>query len=594
MLKAFLQTLFAWQRGRGRARGLLHGQTGSVSVTQRMGGALNAHTHIHAVLPDGLFLPTPGGRLAFAPLPPPTTEEVEELTATIARRCGERLLRAHEHQGDGLALHPELAALYQALFLALHAPQARPGATLNIWEDSSEDPQLSPGSPCAHLAGFPLHAAPSVPAHDREALEGLLRYALRPPFAGGRLSLSSGGQVLYQLRRPWPRPGGATQLVLDPLEFLRRLAALLPRPYAHAARYHGCFASRSAARRLLPSPPARPEQILPSATAVEPLEADNTAGTEPCLHPSHRGHRHPWHQLLRRVLHVEGLSCPRCSRPGVPAAMVVLAFLSDPPVVEKILRHLKLPANAPAIAPARSTSAGLFPRLAPNPLENAAGFPLPDSCSLRDPGDDEATGGEEEESRPHARIPPDTASGGQVCMAVICDVRYPRVGPGSCVRPCPHGGNRLRESRQAVPALRKPGRRPAPKARFPSTADPDSIRPGARTSQMQLRGTRPLREGTMEPTEIILYVADQAASGRFYRAVLGLAPTLEVPGMTEFPLPGGAVLGLMPEAGIRRLLGPSLPDPSVGRGIPRAELYLLVSDPEAWHHRALTAGARAR
>jgi hypothetical protein len=86
--------------------------------------------------------------------------------------------------------------------------------------------------------------------------------------------------------------------------------------------------------------------------------------------------------------------------------MAVLAFLSDPPVVEKILRHLTLPTTPPAIAPARSSSAGLFPRLAPNPPENAAGFPLPDSCSLRDPGDDEATGGEEEEPRPHVQIRP--------------------------------------------------------------------------------------------------------------------------------------------------------------------------------------------
>jgi hypothetical protein len=34
--------------------------------------------------------------------------------------------------------------------------------------------------------------------------------------------------------------------------------------------------------------------------------------------------------------------------------MIVLAFLTDPAVVEKILRHLGLPLSAPALAPARS------------------------------------------------------------------------------------------------------------------------------------------------------------------------------------------------------------------------------------------------
>lgn len=89
----------------------------------------------------------------------------------------------------------------------------------------------------------------------------------------------------------------------------------------------------------------------------------------------------------------------------------------------------------------------------------------------------------------------------------------------------------------------------------------------------------------------ILYVENQAKSAAFYSTVLAMRPTLDVPGMTEFQLPGGAVLGLMPEAGICRLLGPALPDPRKARGIPRAELYLSVESPGSFHERALAAGA---
>lgn len=89
----------------------------------------------------------------------------------------------------------------------------------------------------------------------------------------------------------------------------------------------------------------------------------------------------------------------------------------------------------------------------------------------------------------------------------------------------------------------------------------------------------------------ILYVADQPASRRFYEQALAQAPRLDVPGMTEFELPGGAVLGLMPERGIKALLGAALPDPVAARGVPRAELYLLVDDPATAHRRALAAGA---
>lgn len=91
--------------------------------------------------------------------------------------------------------------------------------------------------------------------------------------------------------------------------------------------------------------------------------------------------------------------------------------------------------------------------------------------------------------------------------------------------------------------------------------------------------------------EFILYVSDQVTATDFYSTVLGRRPTLHVPGMTEFDL-GGAILGLMPVAGIKRLLGDALPDPAAAAGVPRAELYLTLDDPAAFHARAIAAGAR--
>ena len=90
---------------------------------------------------------------------------------------------------------------------------------------------------------------------------------------------------------------------------------------------------------------------------------------------------------------------------------------------------------------------------------------------------------------------------------------------------------------------------------------------------------------------LILFVRDQLAATRFYRLVLGREPVLDVPGMTEFEIGPAAVLGLMPERGITRLLGPAI-DPAKAGGAPRAELYLVVDDPGGHHARALVAGAR--
>jgi len=89
----------------------------------------------------------------------------------------------------------------------------------------------------------------------------------------------------------------------------------------------------------------------------------------------------------------------------------------------------------------------------------------------------------------------------------------------------------------------------------------------------------------------VLYVSSQEDSARFYARVLAMEPTLHVPGMTEFTVSETCRLGLMPERGIRKLLGQALPDPAGAAGIPRSEVYLLVEDPDACHQRALSSGA---
>ena len=95
----------------------------------------------------------------------------------------------------------------------------------------------------------------------------------------------------------------------------------------------------------------------------------------------------------------------------------------------------------------------------------------------------------------------------------------------------------------------------------------------------------------MQQAHLILYVDDQEKCRKFYEVVLGEEPRLDVPGMTEFELPGGGVLGLMPSSGIVKLLGSKLPDPMLAPGVPKAELYLVGDQPEAMFDRALSAGA---
>ena len=95
----------------------------------------------------------------------------------------------------------------------------------------------------------------------------------------------------------------------------------------------------------------------------------------------------------------------------------------------------------------------------------------------------------------------------------------------------------------------------------------------------------------LEQIETILYVTNQERSRDFYYTLFGFAPSLDVPGMTEFVI-GSTTLGLMPSQGIKKMIGYAIKDPELAAGIPRCELYLVVDDPEIYVQRALAAGAK--
>jgi len=101
-------------------------------------------------------------------------------------------------------------------------------------------PLFLPGELCCDLAGFSLHAKVAIEGHDRAGLERLCRYIARPAIASERLSIDPDGRVVYRLRRAWR--DGTNAIVFEPLAFLERLAALVPRPRAHLLTYHGVLA----------------------------------------------------------------------------------------------------------------------------------------------------------------------------------------------------------------------------------------------------------------------------------------------------------------------------------------------------------------
>ena len=143
---------------------------------------------------------------------------------------------------------------------------------------------------------------------------------------------------MLKLKTPWR--DGTTHLVMSPLEFMQRLAALVPRPRLHLIRFHGVLApssTTSAKMRAL----VVPQGPVESARAAQPAECDAT-----CAH--HRPVRLSWARLLKRVFDLNLEHCPNCG-----GELKIVAAILERPVIEKILTHLGLQARAPPRAPAR-------------------------------------------------------------------------------------------------------------------------------------------------------------------------------------------------------------------------------------------------
>jgi hypothetical protein len=85
-----------------------------------------------------------------------------------------------------------------------------------------------------------------IASYQCEKLERLCRYLSRPPVASERVALSASGHVRYTLKTPYR--DGTTHIVLEPLDLMARLAALVPPPRMHLTRYHGVFAPNSKLR----------------------------------------------------------------------------------------------------------------------------------------------------------------------------------------------------------------------------------------------------------------------------------------------------------------------------------------------------------
>ncbi len=172
-------------------------------------------------------------------------------------------------------------------------------------------------------SGFHTHDGVWAAAEDNEFTIRLARYCARNPIALGRMEYDEQqSAVTYHSDKPTgPTAGSETT---DALEFLAKLTSHIPDKNQVLQRYYGHYASRVRGKRRKAAENDEDYEEHPLVTVETEPEAVREA-------------KRRWAELLRRIFEVEPLRCPRCGE----TTMRIVAFITEPKTIDKILEHLK-------------------------------------------------------------------------------------------------------------------------------------------------------------------------------------------------------------------------------------------------------------
>ncbi len=201
---------------------------------------------------DGVYKKNTHGKTNFQRTKIPLQHELAKLVHIISHRVARYLERQGVLERDeensylqrkGMDEDPmqQLIGCSVSYRISVGPQQGRKVFTLQTLPAVEE--QDSRSNWVAKEAGFSLHAGVAAQAWERDKLERLCRYISRPAVSEKRLSLTSNGQVRYQLKNPYN--DGTTHVIFDPLDFIAKLASLVPKPRVNLTRFHGVFAPNS-------------------------------------------------------------------------------------------------------------------------------------------------------------------------------------------------------------------------------------------------------------------------------------------------------------------------------------------------------------
>ena len=234
-LKIFVNTLDQYQR---RRAGFKNSKTGSVTVIQRFGSALQLTVHYHTLMTAGVYAPQVDGSYKFHQLPQPTHEELQTIVFKIKTKIERKLKRLGFTDTDQMEFNEESLGDLSKLSIESKAGFGeRQGKTIRKFgaKNYEVDPEDNDHT-TANVDGFSLNARVWIAGGERERLEHVIRYMARGPIVKERLTESFPDQFVYKLKSKWR--DGTTHVGFSGLDLMARIVALIPPPKMNMIRYY--------------------------------------------------------------------------------------------------------------------------------------------------------------------------------------------------------------------------------------------------------------------------------------------------------------------------------------------------------------------
>jgi hypothetical protein len=303
-------------------------KTGAVTLIQRFGSALNLNIHFHMLFLDGVYEVDSGGAIGrFHGIKLPTSLEMSLLLGKISERIARLLEQAgylEREEGDGLKLEgfeDEVMNHFQGSSItykiAVGSQKGRKVLTIKTLPSRDREDESNIQT-LAKASGFSLHAGVSAKSNQRDKVERLCRYIARPAVSTHRMDRLADGAISYELKTPYKN--GTTHVVFEPLDFIARLAALVPKPRVHLTRFHGVFAPNSRYRAQVTSETKIKRNQTTAIDAPKGCEA--------------RRSKMSWAMRLKRVFNIDITVCRHCQ-----GRVRIIACIEERAVIDKILAH---------------------------------------------------------------------------------------------------------------------------------------------------------------------------------------------------------------------------------------------------------------